>query len=304
MWTTEVRVPGRLLLAVDRSADARMAVGAAGTLARALPAEVMVLHVHETPLTAALYDRQALEGAGIESADGTRSLVDRTVSSLRRLDVVASGSVRPARTTTAAEIVGAADELHVDLVLVGARGLGRWRGLLLGSVARAVVQLAPCPVLVVRRRRAFDPRRMLLAADGSAGATRAASVCAALAERLDASVLVVHATDGSTEKHEPDAIAAAAAAAVGRGRVMAVRVRAAGQAGIAAALCEEAIEYSAGMIVVGRRGLSALSRLVLGGVSERLLGVAPCAVLVVPEPAALAAPARAHDVASTSSGEP
>ncbi|MER3458879.1 MAG: universal stress protein, partial [Chloroflexota bacterium] len=37
-----------------------------------------------------------------------------------------------------------------DLIVVGARGLGTWRGLILGSVSMAVTQRAECPVLVVK----------------------------------------------------------------------------------------------------------------------------------------------------------
>jgi nucleotide-binding universal stress UspA family protein len=47
------------------------------------------------------------------------------------------------------EIVNAADQLNVDLIVMGSRGagsVGRW---VLGSVSAAVLRAAPCPVLVI-----------------------------------------------------------------------------------------------------------------------------------------------------------
>jgi nucleotide-binding universal stress UspA family protein len=37
-----------------------------------------------------------------------------------------------------------------DLLVMGARGLGTWQGIILGSVSMAITQRAECPVLVVK----------------------------------------------------------------------------------------------------------------------------------------------------------
>lgn len=52
----------------------------------------------------------------------------------------------------AAEIVRYAEGNDSDLVVIGARGLGTMKRLLLGSVSEAVLRHAGCPVLVVRGR--------------------------------------------------------------------------------------------------------------------------------------------------------
>lgn len=50
------------------------------------------------------------------------------------------------------EIVEAAKELAVDLVIIATQGLTGWRHFCIGSTAEQVARAAPCPVLVVREK--------------------------------------------------------------------------------------------------------------------------------------------------------
>jgi nucleotide-binding universal stress UspA family protein len=68
-------------------------------------------------------------------------------------------------------IVDMARACRVDLVAVGSRGLGMYKGFLLGSVSDYVAQHAHCPVLVVKTAPKRD-RRFLLVLEGPADRER------------------------------------------------------------------------------------------------------------------------------------
>ena len=50
------------------------------------------------------------------------------------------------------EIVEAAKELDVDLVVIATHGYTGWKHFCIGSTAERVVRAAPCPVLVIRKK--------------------------------------------------------------------------------------------------------------------------------------------------------
>ncbi|MEO8694712.1 MAG: universal stress protein [Acidimicrobiales bacterium] len=70
-----------------------------------------------------------------------------------------------------------AEAVHSDLVVVGSRGLGGFKGLLLGSVSHQVVTHAACAVVVVPQAgpvvAAGGPRRIVVGVDGSANSIAA-----------------------------------------------------------------------------------------------------------------------------------
>ena len=59
-------------------------------------------------------------------------------------------TVHPVHAAAAPALIAASK--RADLVVIGSRGLGGFRGLLLGSVSEQVVRHAECPVVVIRRR--------------------------------------------------------------------------------------------------------------------------------------------------------
>ena len=146
-----VRAPERVLLAFDGSPHS---LAAARFLARfPLPpgaridvlAVVDGLHSRHTGYGAAdLRDLVALERRG------AAEVIEQAVQVLKAAARTAKPAIRhgdPKR-----EILAAAHELESDLIVMGARGVGGFRGMLLGSVSRAVSKVARCSTLVVAHR--------------------------------------------------------------------------------------------------------------------------------------------------------
>lgn len=141
----------RILLAIDESEHARKAVPAAVELARAGGGMVHVLHVRELVYAPAPRWSAA-------SPEEAQQLADGVVEELKQAGVVAEGSVRTSTAGPARVILEHARDVEATMIVLGSRGLGALAGLLLGSVAHKIIQLASCPVLVVRDEGSLDDR--------------------------------------------------------------------------------------------------------------------------------------------------
>jgi nucleotide-binding universal stress UspA family protein len=137
-----------VILAVDGSAHSRAAARLLAKLP--LPAGTTVLCTTVVPNGGGPYGRAWSDEAwpivqAKQQAAADRAL-DEAESELRpgRLDVrreIRSGIPKQA-------ILEAAGEHESDLIVMGARGLGGFEALVIGSVSRAVSKAAPCSVLV------------------------------------------------------------------------------------------------------------------------------------------------------------
>ena len=123
---------------------------------------------------------------------------------------------------------------------------------------------------------------ILVGTDGSDGAGRAVELAARLAAGLRASLTIVHVVtldDPPLDAHNDHAsIARVRARELG-----ALDVHSKSLAGndIAAIIMEAARNGGVDLFVVGKRGLTRVTGLLLGSVSQKLVSAAPCAVTVV-----------------------
>lgn len=140
----------RLLCATDFSEPAVRAEDEAVRLAQRLNAEVIYVHVAvETPL----YGEQPIGGVDTRAIYEAqrRWAVDALAARVERAHaggVLARQMLRVG--TPVDEVLAAAREEKVDMIVIGTHGRTGLDRLLLGSVAERIVRRASCPVLTVR----------------------------------------------------------------------------------------------------------------------------------------------------------
>ena len=143
---TEIR---KLLVATDFSPSARHAVRAAIEMARRHEAVVHVAHAFDTPIPIFTPYDIALPPAVIEQA---RTSAEESLRKTRD-EVQAAGLEVESHLTegpAASGITRLAEELGVDLIVIGTRGHTGLKHVMLGSVAERTIRLAPCSVLAVK----------------------------------------------------------------------------------------------------------------------------------------------------------
>lgn len=134
----------RIVVGIDSSEGSRRALRWALHEAALRDAEVQLVHAYPTPELMALPAVMTLP-----SDDELRTAAGALVTEV----LEAEGGAGEVPVSTVVRAGGAASVLcevadDASLLVVGARGLGGFRGLLLGSVTHQVVAHSPCPVVV------------------------------------------------------------------------------------------------------------------------------------------------------------
>ncbi|MDE3101592.1 MAG: universal stress protein, partial [Chloroflexota bacterium] len=163
----------RVLLATDGSAPAEAARDLVRTLAWP---EGTAIRIVEVLPTTALVDLAPLE-TELNRIQALSGSLDSIAEPVRREGLVVECALLEGDSVSGA-IVEDAARFRADVVVTGHRGHGPIASMLLGSVAAAVTDHAPCPVLVARRPSCA---RLLFAEDGSASAAGARRLLASWA---------------------------------------------------------------------------------------------------------------------------
>jgi nucleotide-binding universal stress UspA family protein len=141
------RFAGHVVVGVDGSAASRAALEFAFEHARRHQLPVAAVHVHPHTESDSYFDERLFESHVVDATQPGRALLDAAVDPwmLAFPDVPLKRGLCHGRVPTG--LVRAA--AGARLMVVGSRGAGGFRGLLLGSTSLAMVQRAPCPVAVV-----------------------------------------------------------------------------------------------------------------------------------------------------------
>ncbi len=290
----------KILLATNGSDDAVLAAQAAADLSRETGSELHVVHAWQADFS----------GAYAVATPGTRSRWCEQQAEVLLAEQVeriedAGGEAKEAHLRqgrTADEIVGLANELNAGLVVMGSRGLGRVKRLVLGSISEGVVHAASRPVLLLRGgAQAWPPARIVIGADFSEESLKAAMLATSIGALFGARALLVHAypllelaqksrVSGATETDEEvraiHKVLELLAIKLERvlGRDPETKMVAGDAANSILNAAKEGGESS--LIAVGSRGHGMLDRLGLGSVSDKIMRAAAGPVLIYRQPPA------------------
>ena len=282
----------KLLLSTDGSEFSEGAVREALKLAKICSGKLFVLSVIETNPEFEVLAPQIVEKEERQTRERLEQIKSKAAEEGIECEIIARHTEAPFQA-----IVDEAEKNRADMIIMGRRGRTGLRRLLMGSVTAKVIGHAACDVLVVPKAAEIRYQRILVATDGSKYSIAAASEAIGIAKRCRASLYVVSVvpTESASpfdivhsemqhemiakkefrdgEKNVNDLLVVAKQEGV---RVEGLVV----EGRPYEAIVEYAREKGVDLIVMGSHGRTGLERLLMGSVTERVVGHADCSVLI------------------------
>ena len=188
-------------------------------------------------------------------------------------------------------ILDLADAENCDLIIMGRRGLRRFERTLVGSATARVIGYSHRDVLVVPRDTAVGWKKVLIATDGSKHSAIAVDHAINFAKSYGGELKILSVVDlpnalyGEAPGFVDDLVKKALVlteAVKRQAETEGVRAETfVREAEAYKAIVDLATEHEVDTIVMGSHGRTGLKRLLMGSVTEKVIGNAPCPVLVV-----------------------
>jgi nucleotide-binding universal stress UspA family protein len=176
-------------------------------------------------------------------------------------------------------IVDEAAKRKADMIVIGRRGRTGLAKLLMGEVAAKVIGHAPCKTLVVPRDARIAFKTLLVATDGSAHSEAAVKEALGIAKCSGRTLIALSAARDQTELAEAQAHANRVAEL---GKQEGVTIEAVTPIGRSYdAIVETAAGRGVDLVIMGSYGKAGIRKALMGSSTEKVIGHAGCAVLIV-----------------------
>ncbi len=188
----------KILVPLDFSPASMQALDYAIALAKQFGAAIHLLHVYPPDEAASVPGAAHLL---LQSAEAIERLNEELTGIHRkRVEPFCPENCHIRSGRPFQQISGLAREINADLIALSTRGHSGLKHLFLGSTAERVVRSAPCPVLVVRKRKqkskaaskAFAVRTILVPVDFSECSLSGVEYAAFLAKKLHSTLRLLH----------------------------------------------------------------------------------------------------------------
>jgi nucleotide-binding universal stress UspA family protein len=286
-------MPSTILLPLDGSVTAALAIPFAEGIARAAGARVVLIRSVRQAKIGELGTDPFKEPIAAEAEAELNVVAERLRAGGLEVEARVSDS------DAGDAIVQGAAEVEADLIVMSTHGRSGLRRAMSGSVAEQVLRMTALPVLLVpptAQYRMNPPCKIVVALDGSALAEAAIAPAFDLAEGLRGSITLIRAAEpptywrisGKTADRVPAPGSAADLArhyletVAERWKSKAVDVSGYVTDGAAdEAIAEAARDSRAGAVAMATHGRTGLARMVVGSVAERVLHEVSVPLLLV-----------------------
>lgn len=264
----------RLILATDGSQFSEGAIREAISFAGKCASRIYAISVLETNPEYETIGSNVFEKEEAEAMSHLESIKARAEKEGLNCEIVLHEAPDPAQT-----IVDEAIEKKVDMIVVGRRGRKGLLKALMGQVAAKVIAHAPCKVLVVPKAARIEYRNILVAADGSVHSNAAVTEAIAIAKKCGSHIIALSAMRDESERADATVHVSKVVDMAQKEGVSAEAVTPIGRS--FNAIVETAGGRGVDLIVMGTYGKTGVKKLLMGSSTEKVIGTAGCAVLVV-----------------------